>query len=133
MEYKKSYLGLVLWLIGFLALCFGVLLLPVSGMFMMRMTINLCTLGMAILAWIIFLTGAVYWYNGISYEEARDAGEEKRKQYALKHLRVFGIFAVCGLLFSTVMHLMHVSEWVDFTVLTIGLMAAAISTIRFKL
>ena len=133
MEYKKSYFGLIIWLILFLAACFGVLLLPVTGMFMMRLTINICTVGMAILAWLVYINGYVYWYNGISYEEARDAGEERRKQYAYKHLRAFSIFGVAGLLFSGLMHLLHVGEWVDFVVLTIGLMAVAISTIRFKL
>ena len=133
MEYKKSYTGLILWLIAFLAVCFGVLLLPVPGMAMMRITIHLCTVGMAILAWIVYLTGAVYWYNGISYEEAKEAGEERRKQYAFKHVRAFAIFAVCGLLFSAALQWLKISEWVDFVVLTIGLMAVAISTIRFKL
>ena len=133
MEYKKSYAGLVLWLVLFLGFCFGVLLLPVEGMTMMRITIQLCTLGMTGLALIVYLNGYVYWYNGVSYEEARDAGEERRKQYAFKHLRVFGIYAVCGLLFSAVLQLLHISEWVDFVVLTIGLIAVAISTIRIKL
>ena len=133
MEYKKSYTGLVLWLIVFLVLCFGVLLLPVEGMAMMRLTIQLCSLGMAALALIVYLNGQVYWYNGISYEEARDAGEERRKKYAWQHVKAFGIFAILGLLFSAVMQLMHISEWVDFVVLTIGLIAVAISTIRFKL
>ncbi|MBQ6803303.1 MAG: hypothetical protein IJP04_01475 [Clostridia bacterium] len=133
MEYKKSYWGLCCWLIAFLAVCFAVLLLPVPGMAMMRITINLCSVGMAILAWMVYINGYVYWYNGVSFEEARDAGEERRKQYAFKHVRVFGIFAVCGLLFSALMQLLHISEWVDFVVLTIGLIAAAISTIRFKL
>ena len=59
--------------------------------------------------------------------------EKKNSISGLAALLVFGIFAVCGLLFSALMQLLHISEWVDFVVLTIGLIAAAISTIRFKL
>ena len=136
MEYKKSYKGFVYWMLGYLALGFGpipFLAETMDGGMYTRYLMNMTALDMALLAWIILKKEAVYWYNGVEFEEAVKAGSERRKDYAKKHFLVFSRFALGYLLFTLLMTVLHVSFWVDFAVGTIGLIAAAISTVRFKL
>ena len=135
MEYRKSYRGLVLWLVGYLALAFSPLLLPkgTDAGLLLRLIQNLTSVGIAALMWIIWRTESVYWINGTSFEQARDAGSERRRAFAAAHLRVFARFAVGYALFSAVTQLMGVHFAVDIAVFTVGLIVAAVSTVRFKL
>ena len=136
MEYKKSYKGFVYWLLGYLLLCFGPILFLGEGMdggLYTRYLMIVTALDMAVLAWIILKKEAVYWYNGVEFEEAAKAGSERRKAFAQKHFLLFSRFAAAYLVFSMLMMVLHVSFWVDFAVATVGLIAAAISTVRFKL
>ncbi len=133
MVYKKSYLGIILWFIGYMVTMGIVIALPIKGDLIFRVTYNWMTMGIAVLALIIYLTGNVYWYNGISYEDACKVGHERRKLYALKHLISFGVFAIIFLIFSIVMHILKVDELVDLVVAAVGIVVVAISTIRYKL
>jgi len=136
MELKKSYKSLVLWMLGYLILCFGPIpFLPeeMDGGLVTRYFMNITTLDMALLAWIILKKEAVYWYNGTEFEEAVKAGSERRKEFARKHFRVFFRFALLYLVFTLLMVLLNAPFWIDIVVGTIGLIAAAVSTIRFKL
>lgn len=134
MEFKKSYKGFWLWMLFFLVACFGVAFLPIDdGILAGRIVCNVCTLGMALLAYTIYRTGYIYWYNGVSYEESLKAGEERRKAYAWTHFKRFGIFAVVFLLFSVIAHLLQFSFAIDIVLLLVGLVGVAISTINIKL
>lgn len=133
MELKKTYKGFILWMAGFVAASVGIVFLPVSSVMMTRMVGNCCSLGITLLAFIIYKTEYVYWYNGTSYEDAVKAGTDRRKAYAWKHFTCFGIFSLAFLLFSIIMHLLNMSFWIDFWVLLVGIVAVAISTIRYKL
>lgn len=136
MELKKSYKGLVLWMLGYLVLCFGPIpFLPekVDGGLATRYFMNITTLGIAFLAWIILKLEAVYWYNGTEFEEAVKAGSERRKEFARKHFRVFFRFALFYLAFTLLMMLLNAPFWIDIVAGTMGMIAAAVSTIRFKL
>jgi uncharacterized membrane protein len=134
MELKKTYKGLLIWLMFFLVACFGVAFLPLGdGILMGRIVCNICTIGMAILTYMIYYTGYIYWYNGVSYEAAVKAGEERRKAYAWKHFKRFGIFAVNFLCFSIVAHLLPINFAIDIVLLLVGLVAVAISTINIEL
>lgn len=136
MELKKSYKGLVLWLAGYLAVCFLPLCFvseTTTESFYMRYILNATAIAMAVLTGIILKTEAVYWYNGTDYESAVKAGSERRKEFARKHFDVFFWFAVLFLLLTVLTVVLKVSYWVDFAVGTVGICAAAISTVRFKL
>ena len=63
MVYKKSYLGIILWFIGYMVTMGIVIALPIKGDLIFRVTYNWMTMGIAVLALIIYLTGNVYWYN----------------------------------------------------------------------
>lgn len=134
MEYKKSYRGFVLWLLGFMAAAFSPLLLPTDDAgLLIRLVQNLTSIGLVILAWIILRTESVYWINGTTFEQARDAGSERRRAYASAHLRVFARFAAGYFLFSAFMQWRHFSYTIDIIVFTVGIIVTAVSTIRIKL
>ena len=135
MEYRKSYRGLALWLAAYTAALFSPLLLPkgTDADLQMRLVFNLTSAGIVGLMWIILRTESVYWINGTTFEQARDAGSERRRAFAAAHLKVFARFAVGYAVFSAVTQLTGVHFAVDIAVFTIGLIVAAISTVRFKL
>ena len=135
MEYRKSYKGLVLWLAGYLAAVLLPMLLPegTNAGLVMRLVFNLTSIGIAVLMWIIWRTESVYWINGTSFEQARDAGSERRRAFAAAHLKVFARFAVGYAVFSAIMQLIGVHLAVDIVVFTVGLIVAAFSTVKFKL
>ena len=54
----------------------------------MRISMNVCILDVALLAYIIYKTECVYWYNGTEFKEAVAAGSERRKEFAWKHFIV---------------------------------------------
>lgn len=134
MELKKSYKGFVIWMIGFVVCCFGSVFLDIDNVGLItRIVLNVCSIGMAIMTYMIYKNGYVYWYTGVTYEEAAAVSEERRKEYARKHLKVFGIFAIVYLVFSLVMQLLQVSFWVDLVVGTLGLIVTSVRTMWFKL
>lgn len=133
MELKKSYKGFIIWMVGFCVASFAVVFVPLEGLVLARVVQNVCTVGIAVLAYIIYKTGYIYWYNGTSYEDAVKAGEERRKEYAWKHFRRFGIFAVAYFIFSMIGLYIGINYWIDFAVFMVGFIGVAVSTIQFKL
>ena len=135
MEYRKSYRGFVLWLIGYTVAMCAPALLPrgTDAGLVMRLVFNLTSAGLMLLMWIIWRTESVYWINGTSFEQAREAGSERRREFAAAHMRAFGRFAVGYAALSAFMQLRGYSFVVDIVVFTVGLIVAAISTLRIKL
>lgn len=134
MELKKSYKGFVIWLLIFVATMFGSTFLPISSATILtRVVMNVCVFNIVLLAFIIYKTECVYWYNGTEYKQAVEAGSERRKEFAWKHLKRFGVFALIYLVFSVVAQLMHIPCGVDVAVATVGLIITAFSTIRIQL
>jgi len=132
--YRKSYTGFIVWLIVFVIAMVAICFLPVDDeAILIRLLLNLCTLGMAQLTWMIWRNGRVYWYNGVSFEEAEKVGSERRKEYAFRHFRLFGGYALVALAFTLGGQLAGWPWWVDMVVISIGLMAAAFRTMVYKL
>ena len=134
-EYRKSYKGLVLWLVGYMALSLAPTLLPegTDPGIEIRLVLALTAAAVAGLMAIIWKTESVYWINGTSFEQARDAGSDRRREFAAAHLRVFGRFALGYVVFSAIMQWRGVTWGVDLTVFCVGLIAAAIGTLKVKL
>lgn len=134
MEYKKTYKGLILWLIAFMFGLPGLAALPFrDSEILAKVILNVCALFIVLLAYMIYRTEAVYWYNGTSYEDALLAGSERRKAFARRHLGCFGRFAVCFLLYSLVSEVCHLHMMIDTLVFTVGCIGAAVATIPYKL
>lgn len=136
MELRKSYKGFVIWIVAFCVISIGIPCLVgdnVDEGIILRLIGNICTISLAVLAFVIYKTEYVYWYTGISFEEALKAGSERRKKYAWKHLVRFGSFALIILGISVVSRFLHLNCWFDFTILCVGLIVTAVSTIPLKL
>ena len=134
MELKKSYRGLVLWMLVFLAGMTGICLLPMEdGAVLTRLMMSWMSVAVALLAFIIWRTEQVYWYNGTEYEAAVEAGSERRKAFGWKHFRIFGGYALLQVIFSCVLHLIGARWWIDIVVTCVGLCAAAFATMPIKL
>ncbi len=134
-EYRKSYKGLVLWLVGYTALSLAPTLLPegTDPGIEIRLVLALTAAAVAGLMAIIWKTESVYWINGTSFEQARDAGSDRRREFAAAHLRVFGRFALGYVVFSAIMQWRGVTWGVDLAVFCVGLIGAAIGTLKVKL
>ena len=134
MQLKKSYKGFILWIVFFNLITFGTVFLPIEdGEIMTRIVLNICTVSIAVLTFMIYKTEFVYWYNGTTYEEAVQAGSERRKLFAFKHLKKFAIFASIYLIASIILNLLELSIWIDIILITIGSIITAVSTIGIKL
>lgn len=132
--YKKSYKGFVLGLIVFLVLLLSIAFIPVEDEHLpMRLIMLLTVWYMAALSFQVWRTEQVYWYNGTTFEEAEAAGTERRKEFAWRHFRIFGMFALLMTVLSCAMQLLGWSAWIDFTVGTVGICVACFMTIPIKL
>ena len=131
---KKSYTGFILWMVGFVAALLAICFLPVEDeQVLMRLILLLMAWSVTGMAFIIWKNESVYWYNGTTFEEAEAAGSERRKVFAWKHLKIFGVYALTASVLSALMQLLGWSAWIDFTLATLGLVVAACMTIPLKL
>lgn len=133
--YEKSYKGLWLFLLGMFAALIG-LGVPFALRFpehTARFTINLCNLSVVVLMYLIRRTEQVYWINGVEFEAAKQAGSERRRAFAQKHLRRFGWVFLGGLALSLVFAFLGLPQMIDFSLITAALIVAAISTVTIKL
>ena len=134
MEYKKSYLGFFLWMAAFLAATGACCFLPVSGSKDFILAIGLITMiGLFLLTLQIFLNERVYWYSGISYDEAKQAGSQRRRKYALDHLNRFGIGTGLFVIYCLLSWMAGFPYWIDLLAEIAAIVMTALSTIPIKL
>lgn len=132
--YKKSYAGFVIWLIAFCAIVIGACFLPnLSTQLTLAIVDNASTIGIFILTFMIYQTGYVYWYNSTSYEDAKAAGSKRRKAFALAHMKRFGYFALEFLVYTVISLMLGIPYGVDITIAWVGILIAAVSTLKIKL
>ena len=132
--YRKTYAGFVIWLVVFMIIMIAVCFLPAADeAVLIRLLVNLCTLGLGQLTWMIWRNERVYWYNGTEYEAAVAAGSERRRAFAWRHFRIFGWYALGQIVFCCVMHLTGLPWWIDIIAFGVGLSAAAFATMPIKL
>lgn len=133
-EYKKSYVGFWIWMLVWCVVFFAICFLPIHNtQILIALCDNIMTMGCFVLTLIVYLSESVYWYNGTSFEEAKNAGRVRRKRFALEHMKRFGIFAALFLLYSIVSILLKLPYGLDITVVTVGIVVVALSTIPIKL
>ena len=133
-EYKKSYFGFWVWLLLFCVLTFGVCLIPkIKIQIIIAFVDNIMTIGCFVLSFIIYKTEYIYWYNGTSFEEAKEAGSDRRKRFALAHMKRFGYFALGFFIYSVVSIFVGIPYGIDIAIVSVGIVLTAISTINIKL
>lgn len=133
-EYKKSYLGLVIIiLIYFISLACLFFLKNLDPNTITHITGILTVIFVFSITFVIYLTGYIYWYNGISYEDALNKTKEERKIYAKKIMLIFLVFLSLYLIYSLFAIIFKFPYYGTILVLTVGLIVSAISTIKVKL
>ena len=135
--YVKTYKPLLIWFCAFMAVLAA---LPLAlGWFLPENILTpamLCCVYLGLLALFILIHrgGYVYWLSGgPSFEEARDAGEASRREYAWAHLKRFlaaGAVIVPWLVLTSVFHWPVWLDIVVFGALIVGVAASA-NRIRF--
>lgn len=136
-EYICTYKPLAIWLGAFVA---SMAALPLSLAWFVPGNVLTCAmlgciyLGLLALFILIHRGGYVYWLSGgPSFEEARDAGEASRREYAWAHLKRFlaaGAVIVPWLVLTSVFHWPVWLDIVVFGALIVGVAASA-NRIRF--
>ena len=133
-EYKKGYKGFVLMMAGLVAIMFLLPFIPNADAKITAIVLdNIMNFWMALLTWIIYITEKVYWYTGLSYEEALKAGSSVRKRYAMSHFQRFAAFAAAYVVYSLISCFFSVPFIADIMIETIGIVVVAISTMNIKL
>ena len=134
MEYKKSYKLLWLWFALFVGLMVLAAMLPIDNKSLaILITMNICNGGVALLSFMIYKTQYIYWYNGIEFEEAKAAGEERRIAYGYAHWRLFGGFAALYFAYSLLAQVIPFGIILHILLGTVGLVIAAFSTMKINL
>lgn len=132
---KKSYRELILWMLGFTAVMTGAAFLPTGedvGL-LVRVLDNLTMVGLVVLILVIWKTEKVFYFSGITFEEASEAGSDRRRAYAWKHVMLFGAAAAVYLLYSVIAQLLHLSWWIDIILILAGGLATGIYSSKYKL
>ena len=91
---KKSYLGLIVWLVVYTGLMSVAGFLPLGADLLIRVFMIFTAVALVVLMAMMYFMDSVYWMNGVTFEQAATAGPERRKRFAFLHLRLFGIFAI---------------------------------------
>ena len=134
MELKKGYGGFVLWMLGFVAGMAAIIaLLPEDAAVMTRVLLCFTAADVALLTFIVWRTEQIYWFNGTEYEAALQAGSDRRKVFAWRHLRIFGWYALGQIALSCVLHLLGWPWWIDIIAFFVGLCTAAFATLPIRL
>lgn len=134
-EYKKTYKLLILWLILFPLIAIVIPLRFINAsekiLALALMTINLVAIYLLML--LIYKGEYVYWINGgPSFEEARQAGSEKRREYARAHLDIFLKYTLLGLIYLPVSLILNFSMWIDMLFIFMLIVIAALKTVGIK-
>lgn len=131
---KKSYGGFALWMAGYVVLMLLIAFLPIKDAGLMVRIFDFFTAAsIEVLMLIVYKTEKVFWINGISYEDAVEAGSEKRRALALRFVKRFGALTAGIFLFSAAAQLLKLPCLADVCVVMAAFFICAFSTIRFKL
>ncbi|MCM1189865.1 MAG: hypothetical protein NC541_11290 [bacterium] len=130
---NKSYRGFIIWMIAFTAGMVGLSLLPIKDAHLTARICHVaCAAGIEALTLVIYKTEKIFWYNGVSYQEAVEAGSDRRRAYALKYVKRFGILTAGILVFSFIAQLLRLNVAFDTAAMVIGLVVCALSTVKLK-
>ncbi|MFQ9561094.1 MAG: hypothetical protein ACLR0A_02510 [Faecalibacillus intestinalis] len=99
---KKSYKGFMAWLVLFCVGVLAIIFMDIKNIDLVGLVLgNYMFITLAILTGMIYKNEAIYWYTGISYQEACAVTSKQRKEYAYKHfIRFFYNMFIVFILFN---------------------------------
>lgn len=105
---KKSYKGFMAWLVLFCVGVLAIIFMDIKNIDLVGLVLgNYMFITLAILTGMIYKNEAIYWYTGISYQEACAVTSKQRKEYAYKHFIRFFITCLLYLFYSIIAYFCH--------------------------
>lgn len=132
MKEKPTYKGFIIWLVFFVVSLIPAVRLENRAL-AARLCFGICLIDLVILMLIIYRTERIYWFSGISFEQARQLEGQRRKSYALKILKRFVYLLGIYLIFAFMGHVWHFSILFDMVVFILGLIITCFSTFHITL
>lgn len=116
MKEKPTYKGFIIWLVFFVTS-----LIPAVRLENRDLAARLCfgigLIDLVILMLIIYCTERIYWFSGISFEQARQAGSQQQKNYALRILKRFMYLLGIFLIYAFIGHIWHFHNLFDMVII----------------
>ena len=94
---------------------------------------NYMLMMITLLTGMIYKNECIYWYSGVSYQEAIEATSMSRKKYAYKHFIRFFITCLLYLFYSIIAYFLSFSFGMNMTICCLLIMVCALSTTSIKL
>lgn len=136
-EYKKTYWPLIAWCVALVPVMLGTIsaaeCMKLSDAALVALMMASVILMLLVLFWMIWKGEYVYWINGgPSFEQAKAAGSEARRDYARRHFRAMFRGSAIVLTLLAVECFFGGHELVMVLSVGAGIIAAAISILRIK-
>ena len=131
---KKSYKGFIAWLVLFCVGVFAIIFMDIKNIDLVGLVLgNYMFMTLAILTGMIYKNEAIYWYSGMSYQEAIEATSMSRKKYAYKHFIRFFITCLLYLFYSIIAYFLSFSFGMNMTICCLLIIVCALRTTSIKL
>ena len=131
---KKSYKGYIVWMILF---CVGMVLMMIVDFKNLKLFSlilgNYMFITLSLLTGMIYKNEAIYWYTGISYQEACAVTSKQRKEYAYKHFIRFLMVCLGYLFYSMIAYFLSFSFGMSIIICCLLMTVCALSTVSIKL
>ena len=130
---KKSYKGLVVWLVLYLLGFVPIIMFVPDGNIAVKLVMWYTSVMITLLMLLIRNTDSVYWINGVDFKTAEKVGYEKRMEFAQRHLDKFSKHTVFFTIYVVIGYFLGFGALLDTIVFTVSLVAVAFSTINIRL
>lgn len=131
---KKSYKGFIAWLVLFCVGMFVIIFIDIKNINLVGLVLgNYMFIILSLLTGMIYKNECIYWYSGMSYQEAIEATSMSRKKYAYKHFIRFFITCLLYLFYSIIAYFLSFSFGMNMTICCLLIMVCALSTTSIKL
>ena len=131
---KKSYKGFIAWLVLFCVGVLAIIFMDIKDINLVGLVLgNYMFISMTILTGIIYKNEAIYWYTGISYQEASNITNIQRKKYAYRHFIRFLIVCLGYLIYSIIAYFLSFSFGISIIICCLLMTVCALSTVSIKL
>ena len=131
---KKSYKGFIAWLVLFCFGVFAIIFIDIKNINLVCLVLgNYMFITLAILTGMIYKNEAIYWYTGISFQEASKATSKQRKEYAYKYFIRFLMVCLCYLVYSIAAYFLSFSFGMSIIICCLLMTVCALSTVSIKL
>ena len=131
---EKSYKGFMAWLVLFCVGVLAIIFMDIKNIDLVGLVLgNYMFITLAILTGMIYKNEAIYWYTGISYQEACAVTSKQRKEYAYKHFIRFLMVCLGYFVYSIIAYFLSFSFGMSIIICCLLMTVCALSTVSIKL